>query len=101
MLVAGDVAPDFTASAQDGTKVTLSSLRGAPVILYFYPKAGTAGCTRESEAFAELHGEFLSKGVRILGISVDGVERQQRFAEDCRLPFPLLSDSNREIARSY
>jgi thioredoxin-dependent peroxiredoxin len=101
MLVAGDLAPDFAASNQDGTEVRLSGLRGAPVVLYFYPKAGTAGCTRESVAFAKLHGAFQSKGVRIIGISVDDVERQKRFSEDCRLPFPLLSDTSREIARAY
>jgi len=101
MLVAGDVAPDFTATAQDGTPLRLSQLLGSPVILYFYPKAGTPGCTRESVAFGKLHGEFRSKGIRIVGISVDDVERQRKFSESCSVPFPLVSDSSREIARSY
>ncbi len=101
MLVAGDRAPDFTAKTQDGTPFRLSDLRGVPVILYFYPKASSAGCTRESVEFAKFHGEFAAQGVRIVGISVDDVEKQKAFAEECHLPFPLLADTTREIARAY
>jgi thioredoxin-dependent peroxiredoxin len=101
VLVAGDAAPEFTAPDQEGRPVRLADLRGGPVVLYFYPKAGTAGCTRESVAFAQLHQSLASKGVRIIGVSVDDVVRQKQFAEECALPFPLLSDASREIARSY
>lgn len=101
MLVVGDVAPEFAARAQDGTTVRLSELRGNPVILYFYPRASSAGCTRESMEFARLYGEFQSNRVRVLGISVDDVDRQREFAEECHLPFPLLADPSKEIARSY
>ena len=101
MLAPGDVAPEFEADAQDGTRLRLSQFRGSPLVLYFYPKASSLGCTRESVSFAQLHDEFQAKGVRIVGISVDDVEQQKRFAENCHLPFPLLSDANREIARSY
>ncbi|HXQ49386.1 MAG TPA: peroxiredoxin [Thermoplasmata archaeon] len=101
MLAPGDLAPDFEAPTSDGTQLKLSSLRGAPVVVYFFPKAGTAGCTRESLGFAHLFPSLAPRGVRVVGVSVDDLDHQQRFAENCSLPFPLVADPGKEIARRY
>lgn len=101
MIEVGSRAPDFTLPRQNGTLVHLADLRGHPVIVYFYPKAGTPGCTRETEGFVERYSELRGRGVELLGVSVDSVERQERFASECSVPFPLLSDSGREVARAY
>lgn len=101
MLVAGDLAPAFSATTQDGSTFRLEELRGSPAVLYFYPKAGSAGCTRESIAFARIHDELARRGVRVVGVSVDDVSRQRQFAEKCSLPFPLVSDESRDVARAY
>ncbi len=101
MLARGDLAPDFEAPTSDGKRLTLSSLRGAPVVVYFFPKAGTAGCTRESLGFAHLFPALEPRGVRVVGVSVDDLEHQSRFAENCSLPFPLIADPGKEIARRY
>jgi thioredoxin-dependent peroxiredoxin len=100
-LAVGDQAPDFDAPTQDGTRLRLSSLRGHPVVLYFYPKADTPGCTVESKAFRDAHPEFQSHDVRIVGVSVDDVPAQRAFAQKYSLPFPLVADASKEIARSY
>jgi thioredoxin-dependent peroxiredoxin len=81
--------------------VRLGDLKGGPAIVYFFPKAGTYGCTRESLDFAQLHEQFRERGVSIVGISVDTVEAQRDFGAQCRLPFPLLADPGKEIARAY
>ena len=101
MLARGALAPDFEAPTADGSLLRLSSLRGGPVVLYFYPKAGTAGCTRESIGFAGLFPALAPRGVRVVGVSVDDADRQHRFAEDCSLPFPLVADPGKAIARLY
>ncbi len=101
MIPIGGRAPEFTALRPDGSRLSLSEFRGRPVVLYFFPKAGTPGCTRETEGFVERYRELQAKGVEVLGISVDSVERQDRFAAECRVPFPLLSDSDHAIARAY
>jgi thioredoxin-dependent peroxiredoxin len=101
VLAKGDVAPDFEGPTSAGTSLRLSSLKGAPVVLYFYPKAGTSGCTRESIGFADLYPSLSKSGVRVVGISVDDLEHQNKFAENCSLPFPLVADPGKEIARSY
>ena len=97
----GAMAPEFAAPRQDGSLLRLSEYRGRPLILYFFPRAGTPGCTREAEGFAERYRELQASGVEVVGISTDPVERQARFAADCRVPFPLLSDADHAIARSY
>jgi peroxiredoxin Q/BCP len=101
MIPIGSRAPEFTALREDGSRLSLSELRGRPVVLYFFPKAGTPGCTRETEGFVERYRELQARGVDVLGISVDSVTRQGRFAADCGVPFPLLSDSDHAIARAY
>jgi peroxiredoxin Q/BCP len=101
MLVAGDVAPDFVGVTADGGQLRSADLRGAPLILYFYPRANSAGCTRESIGFAHYHRAFADRGIGIVGVSVDDQEDQKRFAEKCSLPFPLIADSSKEIARAF
>lgn len=87
----GSPAPEFTASTDEGT-VSLTSLRGEQVVLYFYPKDSTPGCTREAREFAQLAERFAAAGARIFGVSRDSVKSHQRFrAKEC-LPFPLIAD---------
>jgi peroxiredoxin Q/BCP len=101
MLSVGDPAPDFAGTTSRGELLTLVSLRGRPVVLYFYPKAGTSGCTMEANDFARHYAEFERAGVALVGVSVDSVEAQRRFSENCKLPFPLLADADRSIARKF
>lgn len=101
MLRAGQVAPDFDALTSRGDRLRLSELRGAPVVLYFFPKAFTGGCTRETRQFAEMAPRLAARGVRIVGISVDTAETQSRFAAHCAASFPIVSDESRAIARAY
>ncbi len=101
MLAVGEPAPDFTAPTQSGASLTLSSLRGRPVLLYFFPKANTTGCTIETKGFADHYPEFQKAGFEVIGVSVDSVETQQGFAEKCRASFPLISDHDKSIARQY
>ena len=96
MLKVGDKAPDFT--LQD---ITLSSFLGKRVVLYFYPKDNTPGCTRQACAFAGLYGEFQKKGVEVIGISKDSVASHVKFAEKYNLPFILLSDPELEAIKAY
>lgn len=100
MIAVGEEAPDFDCDASTG-RVHLKELRGAPVVLYFYPAADTPGCTIESKRFRDLKPGFDAKGVRILGISTDEVAAQQKFAKHCELPFPLIADASKEITRRY
>jgi len=98
----GDTIPDFTASDQNGVPVTFSEvLAEGPVVVFFYPKAMTTGCTKESCHFRDLEGEFAAVGARRIGVSADSVERQQRFDQKHALGFTLLSDSDRTIARIF
>ena len=101
MLAVGDAAPDFSAPTSQGATIDLARFRGRPVVLYFYPKAGTTGCTIEAKEFAQHYPEFERAGVALVGVSVDSVEAQTRFSESCHLPFPLVSDADRAIARRY
>ncbi len=100
-LQPGDPAPDFTATATDGSTVTLASLRGRHVVLYFYPKDDTPGCTREACAFRDVHDAFGKRGAVVLGVSVDPVRAHQKFTAKYRLPFPLLADEDRKIVTAY
>ncbi len=98
----GDPVPDFELSAQDGQPVRLSEeLQRGPVVLFFYPKAMTPGCTKESCHFRDLEAEFATVGAVRLGISADAVDRQRQFAEKHGLEFPLLSDPDRVVARQF
>lgn len=101
-LKPGDLAPDFEAVTQDGDQVRLSDyLSDGPVVLFFYPKANTPGCTKESCHFRDLKSEFEEAGATTLGISADSPDRQASFAGKYGFDFPLLSDSDRTIARLY
>jgi thioredoxin-dependent peroxiredoxin len=101
MLKVGDTAPDFTIKATNGTQVSLSSLRGRPVVLYFFPKAFTMGCTIETRQFRDNYEELRALGAEIIGISADRFDQQCRFATDNKLPFPLVGDEDKRICDQY
>jgi peroxiredoxin Q/BCP len=101
-LKVGDKAPDFTLPDTHGVPVTLSRLlEKGPVILAFYPKAFTPGCTQQNQNFRDHFGEVMAKGAQVVGISVDDVETQRKFQERYQLPFPLLSDHGGKVAAKY
>ena len=95
------LAPDFTLQTDTGDSLTLSDLRGKPVVLYFYPKDDTPGCTTQACEFRDAFPKFNSQGAVILGVSPDDVESHRRFKEKFSLPFTLLSDVDHEVAESY
>jgi len=97
-LSEGDSMPDVELPNQDGTMVKLSSLRGKKLVVYFYPKDDTPGCTRQACAFSENLARFGRLGARVVGISADSVERHRRFADKYQLSFPLLVDEGRRYA---
>jgi peroxiredoxin Q/BCP len=98
----GELVPDFELPAQDGRPVRLSQeLQRGPVVLFFYPRAMTPGCTKESCHFRDLEAEFAAVGASRLGISADPIERQRQFSEKHGFDFPLLSDPERVVARMY
>ncbi len=97
----GEEAPDFELSAHDGQTVRLSGLRGKPVVLYFYPKDDTPGCTIEAEAFRDAAADFERAGAVVLGVSPDGVESHCKFADKYALNFPLLCDTGHAVAERY
>ncbi len=94
----GKAAPDFTLLADDGTKVRLKDLRGKPVVLYFYPRDNTPGCTREACAFRDRKAELAKAGAKVLGVSTDSVASHVKFRENYDLNFPLLADTEHEVA---
>ena len=101
MLAIGTKAPDFALPDQNGDIKKLSDYRGLKVILYFYPKDMTAGCTKQACAFGELYPQFREKGAVVLGVSKDSVASHKRFEEKYGLPFPLLSDPERTAIGAY
>ena len=101
MLEIGTKAPNFTLQAQGGNTVSLSDFLGKKVVLYFYPKDNTPGCTRQACAFAALYQEFQEKGVEIIGISKDSETSHTKFAEKYHLPFILLSDPELTAIQTY
>ncbi len=101
MLKTGDMAPQFTLKDKDGKDVSLSDFAGRKVVLYFYPKDNTPGCTRQACAFAASFTEFEKKGAVVIGVSRDGVASHAKFAEKYSLPFILLSDPELEAIRKY
>ena len=101
MLKIGDKAPDFSLSDKDGNTVTLSELFGKKIVLYFYPKDNTPGCTRQACAFAGLYGEFQKRDIQVIGISKDSTASHQKFAEKYGLPFILLSDPELAAINAY
>ena len=101
MLEIGVKAPDFTLPDKDGNPVSLSQFLGKKVILYFYPKDSTPGCTRQAQAFAALNGEFEALGAVVIGVSKDSTASHQRFAQKNALPFLLLSDPELQAIQAY
>ncbi|MEB3779515.1 MAG: peroxiredoxin [Desulfurococcales archaeon] len=101
MVNVGDEAPDFEATAHDGSKVRLSDLKGRVIVLYFYPRAMTPGCTREGVRFNELYDEFEKLNVVVLGVSTDSVNANRKFAERFGFRFKLLSDVDGDISSKY
>lgn len=101
MLEIGTKAPAFTLPDQNGTEHSLEEYRGRKVILYFYPKDNTAGCTKEACSFADRYPQITEKGAVILGVSKDPVSSHKKFEEKYSLPFTLLSDPDAEVIRAY
>jgi thioredoxin-dependent peroxiredoxin len=100
-IEAGEKAPDFTLAADDGTKVKLSALKGQPVVLYFYPKDDTPGCTKEACAFRDRSRELQKLGAKVLGVSADSVDSHVAFRDKFKLNFPLLADVDHKVAEKY
>lgn len=98
---AGAAAPDFTLTTDSGETMSLSSLRGKPVVLYFYPKDDTPGCTTQACGIRDAWGEFERRGAVVLGVSPDGEASHAKFREKYDLPFPLLADPDHATAESY
>ena len=101
MLNIGDRAPNFTLKDKNGNDVSLSDFIGKKVVLYFYPKDNTPGCTRQACAFAGAYEEFQKRGVEVIGISRDGIASHVKFAEKYNRPFVLLSDPDLEAIEAY
>src|SRR3982750_30398 len=101
MIKEGEAAPDFEARDAEGNEVKLSDLRGQKVVLYFYPKDDTPGCTKEACSFRDNFEELEGKNIKVLGVSLDSEESHQQFAGKYNLPFTLLSDPNHEVADAY
>lgn len=97
----GDIAPDFTLPDQDGNPVSLSDFAGKTVVLYFYPKDNTPGCTRQACAFAAEFAEFSRRGIIVIGISKDSVASHRKFADKHTLPFILLADTEHSVIEKY
>ena len=100
-LKEGDAAPEFSTAANGGGKISLADFRGRNVILYFYPKDDTPGCTKEACAFRDHFAEFKKRGAVVLGISTDPVKSHEKFVEKFKLPFALLADEDKKIVTAY
>ena len=101
MLAEGLVAPDFTLLSDEGEEISLGSFRGRKVVLYFYPKDNTPGCTKEACGFRDDHAQFLAKGAVVIGVSPDSPKSHQGFRLKLNLPFYLLSDPEHKVAEMY
>jgi peroxiredoxin Q/BCP len=101
MIKEGRKAPDFTLSSSKGGEVTLKDLRGKPVVLYFYPKDDTPGCTREACAFRDTQARIKKTGAVVLGVSPDSVASHEKFRDKYELNFSLLSDPDKAVAKKY
>lgn len=100
-LKVGQKAPEFTAPTDGAKSLSLSDLAGKMVVLYFYPKDDTPGCTIEAKGFRELYPKFQAQGIQVVGVSYDSVESHREFKGTYDLPYPLVSDSKREVAKAY
>ncbi|WGQ12594.1 thioredoxin-dependent thiol peroxidase [Pedobacter gandavensis] len=100
-LTAGQAAPDFTATDQDGNPISLNQFKGKKVVLYFYPKDNTPGCTAEACDFRDNYQGLIAKGIVVLGVSVDSEQSHQKFASKYELPFTLIADPDKKIVEAY
>ena len=100
-LKPGDYAPDFNATDQNGNPLSLSGFKGSKVILYFYPKDDTPGCTAEACSLRDGYAELLGKGFKIIGVSADDPKSHKKFTEKYQLPFPLVPDTSKEVITAY
>ena len=100
-LEPGQTAPDFTLAADDGSKVKLSALRGSPVVLYFYPRDDTPGCTKQACNFRDQQSALTKHGAKVLGVSTDDVASHVKFRDKFQLNFPLLADTEHRVAEKY
>ena len=100
-LKEGDKAPDFTAKDQNGKTISLADFKGKTVILYFYPKDDTPGCTAEACDFRDNYQSLLSKGFEVIGVSTDGEKSHKKFETKYNLPFPLIADEEKNIVEAY
>lgn len=101
MLKEGETAPDFELVDSNGKKIMLSSFRGKKVVLYFYPKDDTPGCTKEACNFRDDFSKYKNKNIEIIGISFDNQNSHSRFAQKYKLPFTLLSDTRKDVSKKY
>jgi peroxiredoxin Q/BCP len=101
MIKVGDPLHEFETQATDGTAIGTATLRGKPVVMFFFPKAFTPGCTRETKGFRDEYPTLARRGVHIIGISTDPLDAQCRFAEWAGVPFPLIADADKSLARSF
>ncbi|NCB19472.1 MAG: thioredoxin-dependent thiol peroxidase [Bacteroidia bacterium] len=101
MLKPGDKAPEFTGRDQDGNEITLSQFKGKKLVLYFYPKDDTPGCTAEACDLRDNYERFLSMGYQVVGVSKDSEKSHKKFIEKYNLPFPLISDTETSILQAY
>ena len=101
MVSEGDIAPDFQLPTDDGATLELSSLRGSPVVLYFYPKDNTSGCTKEALAFTEYAKDFSKLGARVIGVSPDSVASHEKFKAKHNVNVMLASDTEKQVCEAY
>jgi peroxiredoxin Q/BCP len=101
MLKEGDAAPEFATRDAEGREVKLSDFRGQKVVLYFYPKDDTPGCTKEACSFRDASSDYEEKGIKVLGVSLDDEASHQAFASKYSLPFTLLSDTDHKVSEAY
>ena len=101
MVEEGKQAPDFELASDSGERVRLSDLRGRPIVLYFYPRDDTPGCTKQACSFRDAYGEFEARGATILGVSPDTEAAHVKFKTKHALPFTLLADPDHEVAEAY
>jgi peroxiredoxin Q/BCP len=101
LVTEGEAAPDFTLTSDSGAQVRLSDFRGKQVVLYFYPKDDTPGCTTEACEFRDSYDRFREQGIEVIGVSPDGADSHRKFKDKYELPFPLLADPDRTAAEAY
>src|SRR5450432_653201 len=101
LLTEGTAAPDFEAQAQDGSNIKLSAMKGKPVVVYFYPKDDTPGCTIEAKSFTAGIGDFKTLGVTVVGVSLDNMDSHKAFSDKYSLQFPIVPDPDAKIAKAF